>query len=145
MVLWVRSCKLADWPCLGTKAEAVYSGQPGLHWSPAVTHKPMYAKFIEGVLPVGSPCFLVGDRMGMTLSRQARDSWSLCRVRICDRERREALEGRGGNITRCLKFLMEGRVRVLEETEGREGSMNSRRASIFSHHVQVLQNQDPGA
>lgn len=67
---------------LCTKAEAVYSGQPGPHWSPAVPHKPMYAKLTKGVLPTGSPCFLVGGRMGMTLSGQERDSWSLCRVRI---------------------------------------------------------------
>lgn len=70
---------------LCTKAEAVYSGEPEPHWSPAVTHMPMYAKFTKGVIPLGSPCFLVGDRMNMTLSRQERDSWSLCSVRLHDR------------------------------------------------------------
>lgn len=67
---------------LCTKAEAVYSGQPEPHWSLAVTHMPMYAKFTKGVVPIGSSCFLVGDRMDMTLSRQERDCWNLCRGRL---------------------------------------------------------------
>lgn len=115
------------------KAEAVCSRHPGLHWSPAVTQMPMYAKFTKGAVPTGSPCFLVGDRMDMTLSRQEA-TWQ-----------RLALEGRGGGVTRCLKFLMEGRASVLEETEGREGSINGRRTCISSHHVQAVQNQDPGS